>query len=340
MSSMKRILLLLAACLLLTGCTAALVPPEEGQPGHASCRIDLTTDGRCVYLLRREETLPAWARTYKVYEVTGGGMRRVVGGRDADDFAVLDGVLWIASHTADWLKPVRISAELDGYDPMDGMCTLHVSARDESQVNPDRYAFHMAGGRLICQRTFVANDGSRQEFALIDVQGRAGEVFHTLPYVGAAVTDTFIAGAAYRGDEVCLFDLSRMETYMLPAMWGRDQFGDVLLPEGVLLDGVLYYPAADGVHAYDLAAGQDGILAAMTAPEYFYVTGGWLYAAADKGFLTAFDLRTGAARPTGIALTKADRYVIAGRSAYILQTPERHGVREYCCRVEKLPEWQ
>ena len=317
---MKRIITMISVllmALLLTGCTPEAVLPECGEPGYASCATDLATDGQRVFLLRRGKTLPSWASTYTAYEVTGGAMRRISGGRNADDFAVADGTLYIASHTVNWLKPVRDSAELDGYR-MDGGSTLHVSGRDESHVNPDWYAFHIAGERLIRQRTFTVSGGTRwQEFAFVDAQGYAGEPFCALPFVGARVTDTYIISADYKGDEIRLFDLSRMQEHVLPVLWGRDEFDQAVLPRGVLLEGTLYYCAEDGVCAFTPDSLQDSLFAPVTAPEYFYVTGGRLYTVADDGLLTAFDLSTGEAAPTGVAMTKADRYVIAGENAYI-----------------------
>lgn len=336
---MKRMVmaaLLLLLTLLLAGCAPEQAAPENGQPGYASCAIDLTTDGRRVFLLQRGRTLREWSSTFTAYEVTGGGMRRIVSGRDADDLAVAEGTLYIASHTANWLKPMQDSAELDGYG-MDGGSLLHVSARDEKSVNPDFYAFRIAGEQLIRRRkVYTRDDGCRQEFALVDAQGSAGEPFYALPYTGAMVTDTYIVSAAHKGSEIRLFDLKRMQEHVLPVLWGRDESGQPVLPQGVLLAGVLYYPAADGIHAYDLAARQDSLFAAIAAPEYFYACGGQLYTVADDGLLTVFDLQTGASRSTGVALTKADRYVIAGESVYILQTPELHGVRKTGCRIETL----
>lgn len=340
---MKRMIVLtwlMLLTLMLAGCAGPEMVPEEGVPGYPSRSIDLTTDGQRVLLLRRGKTFPEWSRTFTVFDVTGGGMRRIVSGRDAADFALLDGRLWVASRTLDWLKAVQVSAELDAYDPVSGASAVHVSAKDETMdekyLNPDSYGFYIAGERLIRRRNFAVDLTYRQEFAFTDGRGSAGEPFWQLPYTGVTVTDTFLAGAAYGGDVIDLFDLSRMDAHTLPVLWGRDQFGDPHLPQGVLLEGVLYYPAADGVHAYELAAGRDGLFAAVTASEYFYVTDGQLYTVADDGLLTAFDLCTGAACPTAVVLTKADCYVIAGENAYILQTPEQHGVRETGCRVEAL----
>lgn len=330
---MKRMIAaigVLLMALLLAGCAPEAALPEKGEPGYASCAIDLATDGQRVFLLRRGKTLPSWSSTYTAYEVTGGAMRRIAGGRNADDLAVADGTLYIASHTEDWLKPVQVSAELDGYG-MDGGNLLRISARDESNVNPDRYAFHIAGERLISQRTFNASGGTRwQEFAFMDAQGHVGEPFYALPFVGARVTDTYIISSDYEDDEIRLFDLSRMQEHVLQELWGRDEFNQAVLPRGVLLEGTLYYCAEDGVHACDLATGQDSLFAPVTAPEYFYVTGGRLYTVADDGFLTAFDLATGEAAPTGVALTKADRYVVAGEHVYILQ--------DGGCRIALLTE--
>lgn len=336
---MKRVILLaslMLLTLLLAGCAGPEMAPEEGVPGYPSCAIDLTTDGQRVFLLRRGKAFPEWSRTFTVLDVTGGGMRQIVSGRDADDFALLDGRLWVASRTLGWLKAMQVSAEVDAYDPVSSASAVHVSAKDEKTRNPDFYGFHIAGERLIRRRSFSIDLTYRQEFAFADNEGRVGEPFWQLPYTGVAVTDTFLAGAAYGGDEIDLFDLKRMEAHKLPVMWGRDEFGDPHLPQGVLLAGVLYYPAADGVHAYDLAAGQDGLFASASATEYFYVTDGQLYTVTDDSLLTAFDLRTGEACPTEVRLAKADRYVIAGEHAYILQTPEQHGVRETGCRVEAL----
>lgn len=320
---MKRIIAaaMLLLALLLAGCTATPSAPENGQPGYASCAVNLATDGQRVFLLERRATLREWSKTFTVYEVTGGGMRRIVSGRDADDFAVADGTLYIASHTVNWLKAVQDSAELDGYDAGDGGSVLHVSARDESHVNADFYAFHIAGTRLIRRRAvYTREDGQRQEFAFVDAQGCAGEPFYTLPWAGATVTDTYIVSAEYGGEEVRIFDLSRMQEHVLPALWGIDAYGRPVLPRGVLLDGVLYYCAEDGVHACALDSLRDDLFAPVTAPEYFYVTDGQLYTVADDGALTAFDLSTGgAASPTGVTLTKADRYVIAGENVYIIE---------------------
>lgn len=332
---MKRILaaiMLAALCLLLAGCAPDRALPENGQPGYASCGVGLFTDGQRVYLMQRKATLREWSSAFTVYEVTGGDMRRIVSGRDANDAAVLDGALYIASHTANWLKPMQDSAELDGYSAADGRSTLHVSARDESNVNPDFYTFHMAGERVIRQRNvYTVKEGYWQEFAFVDASGNAGEPFYTLPYSGSTVTDTYIVSAEYKGDAIHLFDLDRMEACTLPVIWGRDPFGDPLLPQGVLLEGVLYYPAADGVRACELVDGRDSLLVPVTAPEYFYVTGGRLYTAADDGRLTACDLSTGAILSTPVVLTKADRYVIAGDRVYILQG-------EKGCRIETLLE--
>ncbi|MBQ7848658.1 MAG: hypothetical protein IJ343_02910 [Clostridia bacterium] len=339
---MKRLILLalLMLTLLLAGCTGPETAPEEGLPGYPSCAIDLTTDGQRVLLLRRGKTYPEWSRTFTVFDVTGGGMRRIVSGRDAVDFALLDGRLWVASRTLDWLKAMQVSAELDAYDPVRGASAVHVSARQdegsEGRINPDFYGFHIAGERLIRQRNFAVDLTYRQEFAFADNEGYVGEPFWQLPYTGVTVTDTFLAGAEYGGDVIDLFDLKRMEAHRLPVLWGQDQFDDPYLPQGVLLAGVLYYPAADGVRAYDLAAGQDDLFAASSATEYFYVTDGRLYTVADDGLLTAFDLRTGVACPTEVKLAKTDRYIVVGENAYILQTPEQHGVRETGCRVEAL----
>lgn len=341
---MKRIIvaaLLLALAMLLAACAAELPAPiPDGAPGHASQDIGLTTDGQRVYLLRQGATLRSWSFTFSAYEVTGGGMRRIVSGRDANDFAVAEDRLLIASHTANWLKAVWDSVEIDGYDALTGENGLHASVRYEGGVNPDRYTYHIAGTQVIRSRSMYKPDGKRwEEFAFVDAQGHAGEPFWTLPgYLRVKVLEGGILTADYKASEVRLFDLNGMKEYTVPAMWGTDPFGDPLLPDGVLLEGVMYYPAADGVRAYSLEARQDSLFAAVTAPEYFYVTDGWLYTVADDGLLTAFDLRAGATRPTAVALTKADRYIIAGASAYILQKPELHGVRQTGCRIEALWE--
>ena len=335
---MKRMIAaigVLLMALMLAGCAPEEVLPEGGEPGYASCAIDLATDGQRVFLLRRGKTLPEWSSTYTAYEVTGGAMRRITGGRNADDLAVADGTLYIASHTEDWLKPVQISAEIDGYDAATGARVLHVSRRDEKNVNPDRYAFHLAGEHVIQQRwNYSVQDGHRLEFAIVDAQGVTGAAFHERGWESSLVMDTYIASAEYDDTEVCILDLASMQTYTLPLTWqatGRDVDGHgPSWPQGVLMAGCLYTCAEDGVHACDLATGQDSLFAPVTAPEYFYVTGGRLYTVADDGFLTAFDLATGEAAPTGVALTKADRYVVAGEHVYILQ--------DGGCRIALLTE--
>ena len=172
---MKRLMLLasLLLTLLLAGCAGPETAPEEGLPGYPSCTIDLTTDGQRVLLLRRGKTYPEWSRTFTVFDVTGGGMRRIVSGHDAADFALLDGRLWVASRTLDWLKAVQISAEMDAYDPVSGASAVHVSARQdegsEGRINPDFYGFHIAGERLIRQRNFAVDLTYRQEFAFADM---------------------------------------------------------------------------------------------------------------------------------------------------------------------------
>lgn len=335
MKRMIAVIGVLLMALLLAGCAPEEVLPEDGEPGYASCPIDLATDGRRLFLLRRGKTMPSWSSTYTAYEVTGGAMRRIAGGRNADDFAVADGTLYIASHTVDWLKPVQVSAEIDGYDVATGARVLHVSRRDEKTVNPDRYAFHLAGERVIRQcRSYSVQDGHRLEFAFVDAQGAAGEVFHARGWESALVTDTYIASWEHAGAEVYILDLATLQTYTLPLTWqatGRDGDGLApMLPRGVLLEGTLYYCAEDGVHALAPDSLQDSLFAPVTAPEYFYVTGGRLYTVADDGLLTTFDLTTGEAVPTGVALTKADRYVIAGEHVYILQ--------EGGCRIAPLTE--
>lgn len=341
---MKRIItaaVLLMLAVLLAGCAAELPAPiPDGAPGHASQDIGLTTDGQRVYLLRQGATWRSWSFTFSAYEVTGGGLRRIVSGRDADDFTVAEGRLLIASHTANWLKAVWDSAEIDGYDARTGKTVMHASEREPGGVNPDRYAFYIAGARIIRSRSTYRPGGERwEEFAFVDAQGRVEEPFWTLPgFLRVKVLEGCILTADYEASEVRLFDLNGMKEYTVPAMWGTDSFGAPLLPDGVLLEGVLYYPAADGVRAYDLTARQDSLFAAVTAPEYFYVTDGLLYTVADDGLLTAFELRTGEARPTAVVLTKADRFVIAATSAYILQKPELHGVRQTGCRIEALWE--
>lgn len=341
----KRIwITLMAALLLLTGCSVQepVLPIPGGVSGHASCDVDLATDGQRVYLLRTGKTLRSYSFTYAVYEVTGGGEKRIAGGRDADDIAVAEGRLLIASHTLNWLKAVQDSAEIDAYDTTTGNAVMHVSSRDEAHVNPDMYSFHLAGGRVIRHRHIYGLDGGhRHEFAFVDGEGNVGEPFWTFDdFSSVRVREGYILVMPYGAESVTVFDLNRMTACTLPALWettGRD--GDsrrCLWQEGVLLDGVLYYPAADGVHAYAVDAGQDSLLAAITAPEYFYVTDGLLYTAADDGFLTAYDLLTGEGASTGVALTKADRFVVAGEYAYILQTPQMHDVRKVGCRVAEL----
>ena len=57
---MKRIIAMvgvLLIALLLAGCAPEEVLPEGGEPGYASCAIDLATDGQRVFLLRRGKTL-------------------------------------------------------------------------------------------------------------------------------------------------------------------------------------------------------------------------------------------------------------------------------------------
>lgn len=344
MKKRRWILFVLAVLLLLTACSVQepVLPMAGGVSGHASCDIGLATDGQQVYLLRTGKTLRPYSFTYAVYEVTGGGGKRITGGRDADDIAVAEGRLLIASHTLNWIKAVRDSAEIDAYDTAMGKAVMHVSSRDGKNVNPDLYSFHLAGGRVIRQRaTYSFADGHRREFAFVDEQGHVGELFWAMEgFSSVRVLEGYILGMPYEGETVTVFDLDRMKAYTLPAMWevtGRDGDGRrCLWQEGVLLDGVLYYPAADGVHACVLDSGRDSLFASVTSPEYFYVTDGLLYTVADDGFLRAYDLLSGEVVSTGVALTKADRYVIAGTYAYILQTPERHDVRTVGCRVAEL----
>ena len=122
MKNRRWILFVLAVLLLLTACSVQepVLPMAGGVSGHASCDIGLATDGQQVYLLRTEKTLRPHSFTYAVYEVTGGGGKRITGGRDADDIAVAEGRLLIASHTLNWIKAVRDSAEIDAYDTATG----------------------------------------------------------------------------------------------------------------------------------------------------------------------------------------------------------------------------
>ncbi len=328
---------LLTVWLVLRGNDKMGVPETASgpvRPCYVSQDSAMFTDGRRVFLERQVSQL--LGQGVDVYEVTGG--MDFFAGRSVsmNDAGVADGTLWIASHTAELGGNVSMAAELGGYS-INPPREQRLSVIRSGAAGQDMYTFYVCGGRVIEQRVVYGGAGSGIHYALVDAEGNAAaEAFLKTARRETLVTDTYIAHRTEAGAEI--FDLGSMQSYALPAtLCGETGAGTMIFPQGVLLSGVLYYLEADGVHACDLAAGDDRLLVPQSAPEYFCIVGDCLYMVADDGRLTAYDLTAGAGASTGVAMAKEDRFVIADGQVYILEIRQLPNNSERAsCRIETL----
>lgn len=312
--------------------------PETASGPVSPCYVSqdsaIFTNGRRVFLERQVSQL--LGQGIDIYEVTGG--MDFFAGRSVsmNDSGVADDTLWIASHAAELGGNVSMSAGLSGYSinpPREQ--TLDVIRN--GTAGEDMYTFYVCGDKVIEQRVVYGGAGSGIHYALVDAEGNAAaEAFLKTARRETLVTDTYIAHRTEEG--AAIFDLGSMQSYALPmALCGETGAGTMIFPQGVLLSGVLYYLEADGVHACNLAAGDNRLLVPQNAPEYFCIVGERLYMAADDGSLTAYDLAAGAGTSTGVAMAKADRFVIADGQVYILEIRQLPNNSERAtCRIEAL----
>lgn len=308
---MKRLMIVTLLISIVCFCTIAIADESETIYAGSDSDAQIVTNGHEVYLNYTLKGILSSRSTLCC--VVGETCHYIRQRGNGSNIAIIGDMILVESYTANSIFDHLIKeVHITGYElhPPFAKCYHTYREWDSSTL------YHFVYDRLI----MCTHDAERNNYVISVAVGASSCEETILDTCNSpSIHSTY---AAFKSDsdidEIKILDFQTMETYTMPEESFRT-YGGFYLPQGVLVNGKLFYLQSDGIYLLDFDENDCRVVVPVDQPQYFFVADNVLYTRYDDETILAYSMATGTSTYFKCPVERRERYVVANNKIYIAE---------------------